>query len=498
RRDGSAGYLFRHALVQDVAYASLLYSRRRLLHGRVAAILQQTFPEVAASQPEVIARHLTEAQLFADAVKWWRKAGHRCARASSNSEAIEHFSRGLRLLERLPEGSAHAEEELELRIELGVPLAAAAGYMAPEFSENFTRALELSRNGGEAAKLFPVLWAQYTATFSGGDMASSEVMSANFLKGAEQQESRAMLVVGHRIHGNTKLARGDLRGARRELERSLALYRDPDDNDLTYFYGQNQRVAALSYLCLAMQQLGYLDQAPALCLQAVAGAEEVGHFHTKGYALAGALLLHMLRRDPAAVRQTGRSLGELSEHHAALGWSLLARTAIALAEASISPEAAPLRAIRGGVQELQSRGWNFWVPWFLMEEARVLLNRQVGGTAEQLLDEAQKLIALQDYRLCKPDLHALRARMLAESAPSQLAAQEYQRAIDAALAQDAILPALRAATALVSLMAGSCGEASALTQLAELAARFSEGLESPDMLAAKKLLDKARPGGARL
>jgi len=493
------GYVFRHALVQDTAYASLLHSRRRVLHGRVATILREAFPHVAESQPEMIARHLTEAHLFAEAVPWWRKAGQRSVRASANPEAIEHFSRCLQLLERLPEGPDRARQELEIRVELGVPLMGAAGYMAPEFTANFTRALELSREGNDTARLFPALWAQWTATYSSGDIVSSEIMSLNFLNGAQQQESRAMMVIGHRIHGITKLARGDLQGARRELEQSLSLYRNPDDNDLTYVYGQNQRVAALSYLCLAMQQLGYLDQAIVIGEQAIAGASELGHFNTHGYALAQVLRLHMLRRDPASIHQTGHALAALSDQHGASSWSLVARIAIAIADASGSTDVTLLTTIRAGIEELQSRRWNYWVPWLLLEEARLLLARHDYAPVKRLLDEAQHLIEAHDHRFCEPDLHAVRAQLLEEQGePPQLVAHEYSRAIDTALMQDAILPALRAATRLAALPARPSGDAQAFTQLAQITGRFSEGLDSPDLLAAKELLDTARLPDARL
>jgi class 3 adenylate cyclase len=401
RRHGksSVGYAFRHALVQDVAYSSLLHSRRRLVHGRVAEVLRETFPHIAESQPEVVARHMTEARLLPDAVKWWRKAGHRSVRASSNPEAIEHFSRCLQLLEQLTEGPDRTREELEIRIDLGVPLFGSVGYMAPEFAANFNRALELSRESNDAAKLFPALWAQWTTTFSSGDMATSEMMSLNFLRGAELQESRAMLVIGHRIHGMTTLSRGDVRGARRELERSLSLYRDPDDNDLTYLYGQNQRIAALSYLCLAMQQLGYLDQALALSNQAIADATALGHFNTQGYCLAQVLRLHMLRRDPASIHKTAQELAVLSEQHSATSWSLVARIALALTDAAGSVDTTPLETVRTGIQELQSRGWNYWVPWLLLEEARALLARRDYGPVKRRLDEAQRLIETNDHRL---------------------------------------------------------------------------------------------------
>jgi hypothetical protein len=308
-----------------------------------------------------------------------------------------------------------------------------------------------------------------------------------------------MMVIGHRIHGITKLARGDLQGARRELEQSLSLYRDPADNDLTYVYGQNQRVAALSYLCLAKQQLGHLDQAMVIGEQAIAAASELGHFNTQGYALAQILRLHMLRRDPASIYKTGHALAALSEQHGASSWSLVARVAIAIADASGSTDGAPLATIRAGIQELQARRWNYWVPWLLLEEARLLLARHDYAPVKRLLDEAQHLIEAHDHRFCEPDLHAVRAQLLEEQGePPELVAHEYSRAIDIALMQDAMLAALRAATRLAALSFKPSGEARAIALLVRIVGHFSEGLNSPDLLDAKELLDSARLPGARL
>jgi tetratricopeptide (TPR) repeat protein len=308
-----------------------------------------------------------------------------------------------------------------------------------------------------------------------------------------------MMVIGHRIHGITKLARGDLQGARRELDQSLSLYRDPDDNELTYVYGQNQRVAALSYLCLALQQLGHLDQAIATGEQAIAGASDLNHFNSQGYALAQILRLHMLQRDPAAIRRTGQALAALSEQHGAASWSLVARIAIAIADASASPDAAPLKAIRTGIQDLQERRWNYWVPWLLLEEARVLLGRHAATPVKGLLDEAQHLIEAYGHRFCEPDLHAVRAQLMDEQGePPELVAAEYSRAIAVALEQEAILPALRAAMLCAALATGPAGKTRDLASLAHIVDRFSEGLLSPDLQAAKELLDSARRSGARV
>jgi len=177
----------------------------------------------------------------------------------------------------------------------------------------------------------------------------------------------------------------------------------------------------------------------------------------------------------------------------------VARIAIAIADAPTAPDGAPMTTIRAGIRDLQARRWNYWVPWLLLEEARLLLARHNLAPVKHLLGEAQHLIEAYGHRFCEPELHAVHAELLqTRNEPPQAVAAQYSKAIDAALAQDAILPALRAATRLASLAGQPGGEAQALLQLQQIVGRFSEGLQSADLRAAKELLDSAREQGARL
>src|SRR5262249_20750328 len=175
--------------------------------------------------------------------------------------------------------------------------------------------------------------------------------------------------------------------------------------------------------------LGHLDQALALAHQALSGAAELGHFNTRGYALAQVLRLHMMRHDIDALRDTAQALAELSERHGASSWSLVARIALAVCEALASPQIAPPPTIRAGIEDLQARRWNFWVPWLLLEETRLLLARRDIDTAKRRLDEAGQLIAAQDHGLCEPDLHMVRAELLRRLHEPGMAAQQYRRAM---------------------------------------------------------------------
>jgi len=159
-----ARYVFKHALIQDAAYQSLLKSTRQQYHQQIAQVLEERFPETRETQPELLAHHYTEAGLTAQAIPYWQRAGQRAIERSANVEAIGHLTRGLELLQTLPDTPERARQELMLQITLGSPLQAAKGYGAPEVGTVYTRARELCRRVGETPQLvrvLPGLWKFY-------------------------------------------------------------------------------------------------------------------------------------------------------------------------------------------------------------------------------------------------------------------------------------------------------------------------------------------------
>jgi len=152
-----AQYIFRHALIQDAAYQSLLRSTRQRYHKQIAQTLADRFPEIKETQPELLARHYTEAGLVAQSIPYWLQAGQRASRRSAHVEAVSHLSRGLDLLATLPDRPERVQQELRLQMALGTSLLATKGFASPELGKAYTRARELCRQLGETPQLFPVL-----------------------------------------------------------------------------------------------------------------------------------------------------------------------------------------------------------------------------------------------------------------------------------------------------------------------------------------------------
>ena len=188
-----ARYLFKHALIQDTAYQSLLKSTRQQYHQQIAQVLEERFPETTETQPELLAHHYTEAGLIAQAIPYWQQAGQRAIERSANVEAISHLTKGLELLKTLPDTPERVQQELTLQITLGVPLMATKGYAAPEVESAYTRARELCQQVGETPQLFPVLWGLWLFYFVRGELQTARELGEQLLSLAQSVQDPALL-----------------------------------------------------------------------------------------------------------------------------------------------------------------------------------------------------------------------------------------------------------------------------------------------------------------
>lgn len=492
RRDHTAAtaFSFKHALVQDAAYSSLLHRERRRLHRRIADVLQALFPDIADTQPEVVAHHLTKAQLHAQAIAWWQRAGQRNVHASANVEAIAHFRRCLTLLATLPENAQRDALELDIRIALGVPLMGTGGYTAPEFQANTGRALEICEHHGENEQLYPVLWGQVARTFSSGDVTSARALSERFLHSAERQENRQLRMIGHRLCGMTLFGAGELETARWHLERSLALYEHEPDAPLAYVYGADQRVATLAYLGRTLQLLGYPAQGLRLAERSLAEAQPFDHANTTIYAQGCLLELHMMRREPAALLAKAADIGRLAQGHAARNYQLVALTFDHVMMLLNGGGGASLTGIGRGIGELRDLNWIYWVTRLCLLAAEAAAQTGHVVQARAWFEEARGLIEGLGQGVCVPDLHHIHSELLrAEGAPGEAVVESLRRAIAAARTQRARWSELRSATRLARLLCEQGRLPEAAGALAPLLALFTEGNDLPDVVAANQLLD---------
>ncbi|HKA54003.1 MAG TPA: adenylate/guanylate cyclase domain-containing protein, partial [Candidatus Binatia bacterium] len=405
-----ARYIFKHALIQDAAYQSLLRSTRQQYHKQIAQILAERFREIAETQPELLAHHYTEAGLFAQAVPYWQQAGQRAIERSAHVEAISHLTKGLELLKTLPQTSECRQQELTLHITLGVPLTATKGYAAAEVGKVYTRARELCRQMGESPQLFPVLFGLWRFYLQRAELQTARELAEQCLSLAERVQDPARLLRAHNTLGVTLFFLGELVPAREHLERGIALYSPQQRRSLASV--QDPVVVCLAYAAWALWHLGYPDQALKRSQEALTLAQELSHPYSSAMALFFAAELHYLRREVEAVRERAEAAVALSAEQEFPFW-LAQGTCLqgwVLTEQGRREEG--IAQMRRGLAIYQATGAELGQPYWLVLPTAV--QGQGGQVAEGLnaLAEAHAAVHKSGERYYEAELYRLKGELM--------------------------------------------------------------------------------------
>jgi class 3 adenylate cyclase/tetratricopeptide (TPR) repeat protein len=323
-----ASYLFKHALVQDAAYGTLLREHRRALHARIAEALESQFTDIAESQPELLARHCTEAGHIEKAVGLWEKAGRRSLQRSALVEAVEQFKRALDQIATLPATPALRREEIKLQVALLIPLDHTKGYAAPETKAAVERAhllIEQAEALGEAPEdpllLFSVLLGSWNLNLLAFDGEALRKLAAQFLALAEKQGTTVPLLIGHRVMAIALLFAGDIAKGRAHFDRVIALYEPAEHRPLATRFSVDAKVAALYYRSMALWLLGYPQAALADADHALSDAREIGLATTLMAALCLTSLTHIHCGNYAEAAAQIDELVALADEKGALFWN---------------------------------------------------------------------------------------------------------------------------------------------------------------------------------
>jgi predicted ATPase/class 3 adenylate cyclase len=301
-------YIFKHALIQDAAYQSLLRSTRQQYHQRIAQVLEAQFPEIVATQPELVAHHYTEAGLSAQAIGYWQRAGQQAIERSANLETVSHLTKGLEVLQTLSETPERMQQEISLQIVLGSALLAAKGSAAPEMARAYARAIELCRQVGETPQLFPVLRGLWRFYCTRAEYQTAWELAEQLLSLAQRLQEPDLLLQAHHALGLTLFYFGALARARAHLGQSTALYDPQQHRSHAFRYGYDPAVASRMYGALTLWLLGYPDQALERGHDALTLAQELMHPFSLAFALHFAAMLHELRREEQAAQERERAL----------------------------------------------------------------------------------------------------------------------------------------------------------------------------------------------
>jgi len=316
-----ATYSFKHALVQDAAYSTLLRSDRQPLHARIAEAIERHFPDRVAREPELLAHHYTEACQIERAVGYWLKAGERAAQRSANLEAIRHLTRGLEALNTLPENFERDRQELAFQIAIGTPMIAVHGYSAPQTGAAYSRARALCERLGEAEPLVATLSGEFVYYFVRGDYSVMRRLTDEARQVAERLPSPLIRLASHRLAGITAMHFGAFAEARSEFEAILRLYDARRHRSQPVHYVHDPKVSALTYLAPVLWMLGFPEQARRSSTAAFHCAAELDQAnltaHVHNFAGAG---LDELLGDVPGVQAHAEAIIDLADRHSLGYW----------------------------------------------------------------------------------------------------------------------------------------------------------------------------------
>jgi class 3 adenylate cyclase/predicted ATPase len=492
-----ATYLFKHALVQDAAYGTLLRQPRRALHARIAETLESQFADIAERQPELLARHCTEAGLIEKAAGLWGKAGQRSLERSALVEATEQLNRALAQIATLPSTPALRREQIKLQVALITPLMHVKGYAAPETKVAAERARQLIEQAealGEPPEdpllLLSVLYSFWCASFVAFNGDALRELAGQFLALAEKQTATVPLMIGHRIMGSL-LHTGDFVEGRAHLDRAIALYDPAEHRPLATRFGQDVGVATLSYRSWALWMLGYPDAALADASSAVHDAREIAQAATLMYALAHASLTHIHCGDYPAANAEADELVALADEKGALFWKALGMTVQGCVLALSAKAADAVQMITSGVTALRLTGSTLWMPSHLSYLARAHAELRQFDNAWWCIGEAITAAEMTKERWQEADIHRMAGEIeLLSPKPNAAKVEAYfERALAVARAQQAKSWELRAAMSMARLWRDQGNRQKGRNHLAAIHGWFTEGFDTLDLQQAKALLD---------
>jgi len=443
-------YSFKHALVQDAAYASMLRAERRKLHLRIAETLSTEFLDTSEGAPELIAYHYTEAGQTNPAVQNWFKAGKQALRRTAVVETINHFQSALRLIPDLPDNAERDQLELELLQALAAASIVARGFGAAETVSTLERALKLCGKLGSAPQSFAVLNGLIGVHLMRGEFEQARRLAGDLLERAQQAGDATALIMGHRVLGMSLFVLGELDDAQRELRQAMDLYDPVRHAPLAVIFSQDFKASAQAYFALTIALLGDVEEGLLHSREALAYAEQLRHPHSICYVLpflAGAYLIADMPQ--AALPVTERTI-TLSAEYGFPQWIAGALMLRAWARVELGDAEAGLADSRRAIEALKATGTRIWMQFTQFILARALAATGQVTTALEMIEQIQSDIGASSGRWYEAEVHRVKGNLLRQEGKPGAAAC-YQAAIAVADRQGARLLRRRAADALAAL-----------------------------------------------
>lgn len=491
-RPPQISYMFKHALIQDAAYQSLVKSKKQQIHRRILVALESGLSEIVQKEPEMLAHHSTEAGLVPQAIDWWTKAGHRSMERGANAEAASHLGRGLELLGTLPESAERTAQELTLQLMLGTVLIASQGYAAPRVGTIFTRARELCVKLNQPQSLMAVLWGQWAWRVVREELDLCLQLADEATAFAQAQADDGISMETAFMHGLTRFYRGNFAEASEHCRQGLALYDADRCVVWSRYTGQNSGATLRCYLGLSLWCLGYPDQAIRIATDAVKLASDLAHPYTKCFAYHHLAWLQIFLRLGKEAQSTAATEISIADEQGFPFWKATGTLGLAGALVLQGKAAAALDEARQGLVWFNATGAHLSLAHYLgyMADAQTHLGRHTD--ALRSIDDAIVSAQKNHNEFYLAELYRLKGEILLKlSLDHQAAASQcFQDSLAVAEKQQAKSWVLRTTMSLGKLwhLQGRTGDAR--IRLADILDWFTEGFTSPDLVDAKKLLEE--------
>jgi class 3 adenylate cyclase/predicted ATPase len=483
-------YTFKHNLVQEAAYGSLLRKTRQQLHGRIAGALEARFPELIDSQPELFARHYTEAGLIEKSVSYWSRAAQRSVARSAMAEAAAQFQKGLDQLGQLPDDIARQRRELELRSSLGIVLQSVKGYAAPETGRTLGRARELWEQLGSPSEFFRVSYAQSLYHEIRGELNVAHRLDQELLSLSRRRNDPAGLVLAHQSLGRNSMFAGSLASSRAHLEEVLALCDLNSDHSFVRQAGVYPEVASQAFLAIVLFCLGYPDQALARATAAIQEAHRVAHAMSLAMSLTNGARLLSFIGNHTVFEEWANQLISVTAEQGFLLWRAMGTIYRGWVGVNSSDAVEGISLLRQGLAAYRATGAEAWVPYQIALLAKAC---EIAGQIEEAvdrLDDALQIIERTGERWLEAELHRQKGVLVLRDGQPGAAEELYRKALTIACEQEAKLWQLRAAVSLARLCRDQGRRTEARELLAPVYGWFTEGFGTPDLKDAKALLDE--------
>ena len=488
----TASYTFRHALVHEVAYQSLLRKTRQKYHHKIAEVLATKFPEKIQENPEIMAHHCNEAGNYESAVQYWMLAGRMAIQRSANADATVHLNNALQALQNLPDSAHSAEAELQIQASLGLAYMLLNGYGADEVQSAYGRAYELSRHSGKSSAMFPILCGLWEFYLVRADLDAAQDLAVQLQNIAADTNDVVQFHEAQRTLGATAFWRGDFTSAEHYLGRALQTGAADDTSNRMSIYGHDTQVAALGSAACVAWLMGHADRAVELISQSAKRAEDIQHPFSIVYASYFSAVIQQLRGNTEKTRELAEATMHLCEQYEFWFWYDTATMLSIWAQFELSGDKKFITQYTRVLHKYIQRGSLLALTFLHSLLARMYIKAGQWEEAETIVDKSISKLASHHEHFFQPDLYRLKANIAwhYRAATNNEVESYFKEALDSARRQGGLGLELRAMTDYCHYLHQQKQTPLATQQMVEILQRYNEGAETADHQQAHLLLQQ--------